>query len=76
MIYVKLCRNYVEADYLLRKFAKKHHNEVKRLRRIYRSMCAILNNGDEYHFVPESKYEEWQIGRRGFEEVKQYAEDE
>ena len=75
MIYVTLCRNYMDAEYRARKCAK-NHNDVKRLGKRYVSICVELQNGDQYHFVPESRYEEWKVGRRGFEEVKERAENE
>lgn len=70
-VYVQECLTYRYADYCARRFMKEHPNDVKRFRRST-SIFVVMNNGDEYHFVPSFAYEKWQIGRRGFEEVKQY----
>ena len=64
MIYAMVCFNSRTADHRLRQFVKKNYPFVKRhLCGLAGSFYAIMQNGDEYHFVPEFVFPRWQIGR-------------
>lgn len=64
-VYVRECVTYCHADYCARELMKEHPNDIKRFRRST-SIFVVMNNGDEYHFVPSCAYERWMLGRRGY----------
>ncbi len=52
-----------------------HYEKGLNIRRTDRiSMRVILMNGDEVHYVPKYRLEQWSIGRRNFVEISSLGE--
>lgn len=62
-IYVMMCFNSRTADTRLRQFVEKNFPWVKQSRFGAGGFKAIMQNGDEYHFVPACQFDRWMIGR-------------
>ena len=62
-LYVMMCFNSITADTRLRQFVKKNFPWVKQSKFGVGGFKAIMQNGDEYHFVPACQFDRWMIGR-------------
>ena len=67
MIYAIRCGSYVDAYYWLRKELEDHKNDLDIRTVDLRHLVVILKNGDAVHYVPESKFERWTLGREWIE---------
>ena len=63
MIYVMMCFNSGTANTRLRQFVEKNFPWVKQAKSGVGGFKAIMQNGDEYHFVPACQFDRWKIGR-------------
>ena len=63
MIYVMICFNSGTANTRLRQFVEKNFPWVKQAKFGAGGFKAIMQNGDEYHFVPARQFDRWMIGR-------------
>lgn len=66
MIRVRVYCNYRHAEYWFKAWTRSHEDEIQRIDRW--SLRVVLKNGDELHFVPQSTFERWSMGRHWVEE--------
>ena len=66
MIRVRVYRYRRYAEYYFWEWTRNHEDEIQRIDR--GSLRVVLKNGDELHFVPQSTFERWSMGKRWVEE--------
>lgn len=73
-VYVILCDYYRTGENWLRWGLKEYKNALNIRQVDLRRLIVKLMNGDEVHYVPKYRFEQWSIGRRDWTVISSLGE--